>query len=103
MRRILRRWSVGFGVTALVLTGSAVAVAAVSSGLVGPHPDGTALTTYGWRVMPAGKQAPRRTTTDPRSGPVRSGDHGEEQPVARQPTAAEPVDLAACQVRSGHQ
>jgi YVTN family beta-propeller protein len=58
MPRILRRWWVGFGVTALVLSGSAVAVAAVSSGAVGPRPDGTALTTYGWRITPAGKQVP---------------------------------------------
>jgi YVTN family beta-propeller protein len=58
MRRVLRRWWVGVGATALVLSGSAVALAASSSGLVGPRPDGTALTTYGWRVTPAGKQSP---------------------------------------------
>ncbi|GIH15066.1 bifunctional YncE family protein/alkaline phosphatase family protein [Rugosimonospora africana] len=57
MRDILRRWWVGLGALTLVMAGSAVAAAAHGgSGLVGPRPDGTALTTYGWQVTPAGSQ-----------------------------------------------
>jgi YVTN family beta-propeller protein len=59
MRSILRRWWVGLGAITLALSGSAAAMAAHGgSGLVGPRPDGTALTTYGWQVTPAGSQAP---------------------------------------------
>jgi YVTN family beta-propeller protein len=59
MRGILRGWWVGFGATVLAVSGVAGAMAATGpSEPTGPRPDGTAITTYGWRVTPAGQQAP---------------------------------------------
>ena len=58
MRRILKGWWVGFGATVLAVSGVAGAVAATSPSQAGPRPDGTAVTTYGWKVTPAGEQVP---------------------------------------------
>jgi YVTN family beta-propeller protein len=58
MRRILKGWWVGFGATVLTVSGLAGAVAATAPTEAGPRPDGTAVTTYDWRVTPAGHQAP---------------------------------------------
>jgi hypothetical protein len=67
MRRILRRSWVGAGATVLVFSGSAVALAASSPGVVGPRHDGTALTTYGWRVtQPAGSRHSAKSRSAPR-------------------------------------
>jgi YVTN family beta-propeller protein len=59
MRRILKGWWIGFGATVLAVSGVAGALAATAPfDPAGPRPDGTATTTYGWRVTPAGHQVP---------------------------------------------
>src|ERR1035437_6081859 len=59
MRRTSGRQSllVG-GVAFAVLAGGGVAVAASQATAPGPRPDGTAATSYGWMVTPAGRQVP---------------------------------------------
>jgi YVTN family beta-propeller protein len=52
------RWKL---LAALAVTSAAVpvvAVAATASDYAGPHPDGTSVATYGWRITPAGQQLP---------------------------------------------
>jgi YVTN family beta-propeller protein len=49
--------TVAIGVSLAVATGVAVAVLPTGT-TVGPRPDGTAYTSYGWRVAPAGTQIP---------------------------------------------
>ncbi|MHB8274761.1 MAG: YncE family protein, partial [Dermatophilaceae bacterium] len=44
------------GAALAVLAGGGVAVAASQATAPGPRPDGTALTSYGWMVTPAGRQ-----------------------------------------------
>jgi YVTN family beta-propeller protein len=41
-----------------VLAGGGVAIAATQATAPGPRPDGTAATSYGWMVTPAGRQVP---------------------------------------------
>ena len=53
-----RRPLVAGGVALAVLAGGGVAVAASLATAPGPRPDGTALTSYGWMVTPAGRQIP---------------------------------------------
>jgi YVTN family beta-propeller protein len=59
MRRILRSWRLHVAVAAVVVAAPGVAAAATLWPIhVGPHPDGTATTTYSWQVTPAGRQVP---------------------------------------------
>ena len=52
-----RRVVLGAGAAVLALVGTAVAIAALAtSEHAGPQGDGTAYTSYGWKVTPAGKQ-----------------------------------------------
>src|ERR1035437_9528901 len=54
----VQRPLVAGGVALLVLASGGVAVAASLVTTPGPRPDGTALTSYGWMVTPAGRQIP---------------------------------------------
>ncbi|HET6985636.1 MAG TPA: glutaminyl-peptide cyclotransferase, partial [Kribbella sp.] len=57
MRTALRRWRVVAVVGIMLLGATGVAAAkVVPPRHAGPQPDGTAVTTYGWRVTPAGEQ-----------------------------------------------
>ncbi|HEY8302619.1 MAG TPA: hypothetical protein VIG48_12025 [Jatrophihabitans sp.] len=51
-----RRWKL---LATLAATSAAVPVAAVAASTfdyAGPHPDGTSVATYGWKITPAGRQ-----------------------------------------------
>jgi YVTN family beta-propeller protein len=56
MYRILRRWRLYTAVAVALVGASGVAAAEVLPNYVGPHPDGTAVATYGWKITPAGNQ-----------------------------------------------
>src|SRR5437879_440754 len=72
MRRVLKRWRwQAASAIALVGTSSVVAWAVVVPPHAGPQQDGSALTTYGWRVTPAGGQ---RTLGEKPFGTVLSPD-----------------------------
>jgi YVTN family beta-propeller protein len=58
MRRIPRRRRLHTAVAATLLGASGVATAVVPPNYVGPHPDGTSVATYGWKITPAGRQVP---------------------------------------------
>jgi YVTN family beta-propeller protein len=52
-----RRLIAGVTIAALACASAGVAVADLSSGPhAGPQPDGTAITSYGWRITPTGRQ-----------------------------------------------
>jgi YVTN family beta-propeller protein len=51
-----RRWTATVAAVAAVGVGAGTAVAVNESTVVGPRPDGTAVTSYGWTVTPAGEQ-----------------------------------------------
>ncbi|MEV7239429.1 glutaminyl-peptide cyclotransferase [Streptomyces sp. NPDC051020] len=57
MRKVRWRWRAA-AAAVLVGTSSVAAAAAVLPDYAGPQPDGTSVTTYGWRVTPAGDQTP---------------------------------------------
>ena len=56
MRKVLRRWHVTTVVGIVLVGATGVAAATVPQRHAGPQPDGSSVTTYGWRVTPAGQQ-----------------------------------------------
>src|SRR4030088_3036102 len=58
MRRILRSWRLKTAIAVILVGASGVPAATVLPNYVGPHPDGTSVATYGWKITPAGRQVP---------------------------------------------
>jgi YVTN family beta-propeller protein len=56
MRRVLRRGWLPVITAAIVASATTAAVAVALPDHAGPHPDGTSVTTYGWKITPAGRQ-----------------------------------------------